>query len=51
MNTHAQNSVFSEINILIVQHLLLRIFVDLNEPAIDKIGKKNPQKNTSQTEL
>jgi len=47
VNTHAQDSIFSQINILIVEHLLIRVRRNINPTSVDGVRKQCTRKGTA----
>ena len=50
VDTHAQNSVLSEIDVLVVENLLLWVGVDWSEVAPDELGQEDPHEEIGGSE-
>ena len=44
VNTHAENTIFCQINIFIVKHGLVRLRINIDAAAVDEIRENSPKK-------
>jgi hypothetical protein len=51
MDSHAEDTVFSQVNVLVVENLLFRIWVDRSETVPDDFGQEDTDEDVASCEL
>lgn len=51
MDTHAENSIFSEVYVLIVEHLLFGFLINIEAARIDEVGQQHSEEDIGNAQI